>query len=280
MTIATDFTRGAALAAGRAALLPLASRARIALVHVLPPDLPAALRSRERTEARTLLEREASQLRRLLRKRGRNEVRVAPALASGEPYAELLRRARKDDLLILGRHGTRRFRDLLIGSTAERVIRAGHVPVLIVAAPARRPYRRPLLAVDLSPASRAAAAAVKSLLPSDARVEVVHVYETAHDALLRRVAGERGVTRYLEQCREAAADAVDALLSPVLDPERLLLRRGDARGTILAAVRALDADLIAVGSHGRPPLAGALVGSVAEAVTRHAPCDALVVHPA
>jgi nucleotide-binding universal stress UspA family protein len=62
------------------------------------------------------------------------------------------------ELVVLGRHEEkeRSWRDRLLGTTAERVIRNGDVSVLVVAEPAKAPYRRPLVAVDMSQSSRLA----------------------------------------------------------------------------------------------------------------------------
>jgi len=240
-----------------------------------------ALRAREQAEARQRLTLEAAGLLKALRAKGHPDARVVTALATGEPFAEILQRARRAELVVLGRHGARRFRDLLLGSTAERVIRAGHVPVLIAAPPATQAYRRPLLAVDRSPESRRAAeVAARLLTPEVRRLDVIHVYETAHEPLLRRVAGPEGVAAYTRRCRVEAMDAVTRLLGSVPSAAavaNILLRRGDPRAAILSLASERRADLIAVGSHRRRPVVGRLIGSVAEGVVRHASGDALVV---
>ncbi len=51
---------------------------------------------------------------------------------------------------------------------------------------------------------------------------------------------------------------------------------GDPRRVILE--RAAEFDLIAMGTHGRAGAARLLLGSVAEAVVRRAPCPVLTVH--
>lgn len=283
LLIATDFTPGAALAASRAARLPLGSRPQVTLLHVLRVLRPA-LRTRERAEAKRRLEHAAVHLRRELRAQGHRQARVSVRVAVGEAAAEIAARSRGRDLVVLGRHGTRRFRDLLIGSTAERVIRAGHVPVLIVTTAARRTYRRPLVGVDLSPPSRRALDTAARLLPPGSHtLSVLHVYEAAHDSLLRRVAGPAEAAAYARSCRAEAARQVEALVAGSAGRaavREVLLRRGDPRATILSVVREQDVDLLAVGSHARSPLAGSVLGSVAEAVMRHAGCDALIVPPA
>ncbi len=52
---------------------------------------------------------------------------------------------------------------------------------------------------------------------------------------------------------------------------------GDPRDVLVAQAEEAKADLIVVGTHGRRGLRRALLGSVAEAVVRTAPCPVLVV---
>ena len=55
------------------------------------------------------------------------------------------------------------------------------------------------------------------------------------------------------------------------------LQVGVPGAEIVKAAREWPADLIVIGSHGRSGMQRALLGSVAEAVMRHAPCPVLVV---
>jgi nucleotide-binding universal stress UspA family protein len=55
-----------------------------------------------------------------------------------------------------------------------------------------------------------------------------------------------------------------------------MLRGGDARQVILDVAAERNADLVALGTHGRSGVAHVLLGSVAEAVIRAAGCDVLV----
>jgi nucleotide-binding universal stress UspA family protein len=57
-----------------------------------------------------------------------------------------------------------------------------------------------------------------------------------------------------------------------------LLRIGFASEAVLAAAKELDAGLIVMGTHGRRGLPRALLGSVAEKVTRSSPVPVLTVH--
>ena len=77
---------------------------------------------------------------------------------AGYPFVEIIREARRghNELVVIGRHGWRTFREILLGSTAERVIRTSDTSILVVAARPSAPYERPLVAVDCSETSRSA----------------------------------------------------------------------------------------------------------------------------
>jgi nucleotide-binding universal stress UspA family protein len=63
-----------------------------------------------------------------------------------------------------------------------------------------------------------------------------------------------------------------------LDPTVLeFLEAGNPSDEIVKAAKAWPADLVIVGSHGRGGVERVLLGSVAEAVVRHAHCPVLVV---
>jgi len=78
------------------------------------------------------------------RKRG-VDVRTTLAESKGNGVAaELLREAkrREADVMVLGTHGRRGLRRLLLGSDAEMVMREARVPVLLVRAPERAVAKR------------------------------------------------------------------------------------------------------------------------------------------
>jgi len=56
-----------------------------------------------------------------------------------------------------------------------------------------------------------------------------------------------------------------------------MLRTGDSRSVILQTAEELSADLIVMGTHGRRGVTRALLGSIAEAIVRTAPCPVLTV---
>lgn len=76
---------------------------------------------------------------------------------------------------------------------------------------------------------------------------------------------------------QAALDRITAKRRDDASFGEAILRTGDARDEVLQAAAQVHADLIVVGTHGRRGVSRALLGSVAEAIVRMAPCPVLVV---
>jgi nucleotide-binding universal stress UspA family protein len=127
---------------------------------------------------------------------------------------------------------------------------------------------------DFSPTSRAAFQ-VACALARDyaARLVVLHVNAP------QMIYGEGYV---LPPDPEAVRKELEEELSRLRPPDpairvERLLKEGDAAWEILHVAREGRADLIVLGTHGRTGLGRLLMGSVAEAVLRKAPCPVLTV---
>jgi len=61
-------------------------------------------------------------------------VELETDIAVGHPVEQIVHRAEADhvDLIVLGRRGKSRFEKMLVGSTAEKVLRYAHCPVMVV----------------------------------------------------------------------------------------------------------------------------------------------------
>jgi nucleotide-binding universal stress UspA family protein len=146
-----------------------------------------------------------------------------------------------------------------------------------------------LLAIDDSPSSRAAVAAViGQFRPDAAEVHVLNVVEWPKGLPLSISFGE-GPT--------AAADLIASRNQAFRDAEAMTSRAarqllaagfqtkaevvaGAAREAILEYAANWPADMIVIGSHGRKGLDKLLLGSVSEHVVRRAACSVQVVrHP-
>lgn len=278
LLVATDLSPRAERALGRAGRLAAALQVEhLTVLYVseeYPPGPPAAARIRAAVE-HTLKE----QARRLDLPRG---VKREVVLASGKPFVEIIRRAREGaaDLIVVGAHGAGYLRDLLLGTTAEKVVRKGDRPVLVVKRSARADYRTLLVAVDLSPASREALEFALALAPT-ASCHLLHVRPALPEHRLALVASSRE-ERVRYRRAELAGGTAD--LERFLEPLQLSGRRirsvvrvGRPSECILDAAEEIGADLIAVGTTGRSGLPYILLGSVTEHLMREAACDVLAV---
>ena len=266
--VAVDLSPNSAAVVSRVAQLPLVDRATLSVLHVMPGGMGPALLpdTSAESEAQRGLAAAAAQLTEQLPA----GVEVTTALVYGVPFVEIIRRARDEhaELVVLGRHGHRAFVDALMGSTSERVLRKGDVPTLIVGGTPHGPYRRLLVAVDLSDTSRRALElALRVIDVSSAEIGVVHDWSMAAGGDPAEREGS-ALGDFLAQYGEAAM-RWDVAVRP-----------GDARVVILGEAARRKADLLVLGTHGRSGLTHALVGSVAEAVVRAAPCDVLVARAA
>jgi nucleotide-binding universal stress UspA family protein len=139
LLVGSDFSVCAARALSFAVSLATPPKARIHLVHVLSEpvqalDVAGAL---PYLDLDTRKEWEAAATRRLQREVRAVEKRGLAATSEvrwGRPSDEIVASAlaHKASLIVLGTHGRSAFEKLLIGSTAERVVRHAPIPVLTV----------------------------------------------------------------------------------------------------------------------------------------------------
>jgi len=82
----------------------------------------------------------------------------------------------------------------------------------------------------------------------------------------------------LEAREKEAQETLAALAAKngVGDRAEAMVRRGDAQHVIVDVAKELDAELVVMASH-KPAAADYLLGSVAAAVVRHAPCSVMVI---
>jgi nucleotide-binding universal stress UspA family protein len=180
------------------------------------------------------------------------------------------------DLAMVGTHGRTGISRLLQGSVAELVVRWSTAPVL-VAKRAPSTVLRALVAVDLNDRGAAVAAQVQPWLARlGASIELLFVQETPLFAGDEVSMGHW--TRALEH-RRIEYGAALRLLGDHLAPVTVLntdVALGSPASVILE--RAVEYDLVVMGTHGRTGLERAWVGSVAEQVVRRSPCSVLLVH--
>jgi nucleotide-binding universal stress UspA family protein len=123
-------------------------------------------------------------------------------------------------------------------------------------------------------------------LGGEAKLPVIEEYARAFDAevlllhVLQPEALDPDVVLPTEGTARAYLDIAAAQLRAADVPVAALIRTGPAAATIVDEAREHRADLIILGANIRPFLRSVVIGSVADAVARTAPCPVLLVRPA
>ena len=285
LLVATDFSAHARHAADRAARVAHETHSALTLMHVLPGEPLAQIREwlgassaperKMRDQARRQLRELATELA-----AGRH-VPVDAEDAAGSPLDEILRAADRLDarLLVLGARGTGFLRRLILGTTAERLMRLTTRPLLVVRQTPHEPYRRALVAVDFSPWSREALALARRVAPN-ARLVVLTVFQVPFEDKLHFAGVEAATVEvYRQQARTRARQRVFALAEETglsTSQWEPCVVEGDASLRIVENEQSHDCDLVVLGKHGQSATADLLLGSVTKHVLAEGSADVLV----
>lgn len=188
------------------------------------------------------------------------------------------------DLVVMGTHGRRGLRRLLLGSVAEEMVRLAPCPVLTVPehskTAAETRIERILVPIDFSQYSKLALQyALNFARLHKARLQLLHVIEEAvyPDFYLPLMPSGTMVT---EKLREQAEDRLKALLAEMEVPATMgvgHVKEGRAVTEITEFAERENSDLIVIASHGLTGLSHILLGSVTEHVVRQAACPVLTL---
>lgn len=287
-----DFSPASVKALDYAVWLAKQFRAAIHLVHVHPPDEASSAPG-----AGHLLFQSAEAIERLNEELTGIHQKHVPTfrpenchIRGGQPYQQIVLLAREidADLIVLATRGHSGLKHLLLGSTAERVVRNAPCPVLVArkqkqkskAATKSFAIRTILAPTDFSQCSLAGTEYAAFLARTfGATLRLFHaIYPYTNYVFVDR-AGVRlsGLAEALEETARQEMDALkqmDSLRDLTIQTEIL---PGPSVDEICAAAGSPDVDLIVTSTHGRTGLKHALIGSVAEHVVRYADCPVVVV---
>ncbi len=212
-------------------------------------------------------------------------------IATGIPSEEVLAVARAEgtELIVVGTRGKTGLEHVLLGSTAERIIRMAPCPVLTVPVERQRmagssgmetpqvTLNRMLVPVDFSECSLDALEyGVLVAQRSKASIRLLHVPEPVSyglDFTFPHVAKR-------EQMRTEVTGRLSNLVSALTTAgvsSDFTMRGGLPADSILDTARSQSVDVIVMGTHGRRGLSHVLFGSVAESILRRSSCPVLTV---
>jgi nucleotide-binding universal stress UspA family protein len=274
LLVATDFSPRADMALGRAVKIAGEHGAGLTLFHVCDVDAGHDMIQQLSVEAERRLHRQISALS--LPEEAVLTVRVV----TGKPFVEIIRGAREQraELVVVGAHGEHFFKDILFGTTAEKIARKGDCPALVVKRTAHGPYRRVLVAVDFSEESRHALELALRVAPQ-AQFQVVHIYQGFQAQLRRAGIPEAEIIRHVRSLVREARQNMKEFLGSIEHVDQSIRQElwdGRPHQEIATVAKHVRAELVAVGTTGRSGLPYILLGSVAEHVLREVQCDVLV----
>jgi nucleotide-binding universal stress UspA family protein len=203
----------------------------------------------------------------------------------GRPFDEICRLARdlSIDLIIIATRGNTGLKHLVLGSTAEHVVRYSTCPVLVVRDVEpfdAGAFRRILVPTDFSECSMKglayAKAFAKQFKSTLMLLNSVHFqYYVASDEYARYDMPR--LMQYAEtSAREQMHDLIETTDWDGLEAETCL-QTGHPGQQICDYAKDSGVDLIVTSTHGTTGFKHLLLGSVAEYVVRHAHCPVLVV---
>ncbi len=181
------------------------------------------------------------------------------------------------DLVVIAASGASGLARRLFGSSAQSIVRTARHPVLVVRRPADSDYRRIMIGTDFSEDAERAANFALRLAP-DAAVSLSHSLEQSTvriPAPLGLEDNEREA--HLARARTIAAQGL-AELADRLGRGQAETRvfDGHASQNLVEWAATWNADLIAIGAHGKSRLEAGLIGSTSLHAISDAGCDVLV----
>ena len=279
----TDFSTDASSALRRAVMVAAEHGATLEVLHVVAnesldalrqwvPD-PAGFPERLARAAREELEGCATDARQA-------GIRTETRVLIGEVTQSILEQAAGADLIVIGAHGTNPLKDLMLGTTAERLAGRCKTPVLVVRTTPQQPYKKVVVAVDLLPGSEEVLAGALAFA-GGATLTAVHAYDVPFDGMLQRagvaqahIDGER--TRAHRAALERMAD-LSRTVSGDADRFVASAERGHPAATIVKRQQAMGADLVVIRKRARSRVEAVLLGSVTRHVLTDATSDVLLL---
>lgn len=289
----TDFSKSSMEGVRYATSLADKLGASVALVHVVEPaprfsGMDQVVLAQGEAEVAKQAER---QLAGLAERQSKKGCVVRSFVRHGKSFHEIaaLAGSREVDLIVIATRGHAGLKRILLGSTAERVVRHAPCPVLTVPsrsadardseAPAFR-LKRIVVPIDFSQTS-AQALPYAAALAERFGAEIILLHVVAPVPLPLPFYVRRRLQESAGSLAELAMDEpMSRLCEEAFDkemPSRTLVRTGVPSDEITKAARSLGADLIILTTHGYTGLKHALLGSTAERVVRNATCPVLVV---
>ena len=228
------------------------------------------------------------QLEHFVRKEHFLGAEVTPHLCTGHAAEEIAKMAEEigADLIVTATHGRSGLERMMFGGTCDKLLRLSKVPVLAIKHPEHEALDaegslsidKIMCPVDFSEFSHSALPVAEELARRfGASITLAHVVNVQYD--YPEWTAQTSVNAS-EHIAASAKENLDKLASKIEGIETdVVVETGVPHRTLVDEIENRDIDLVVMPTHGRRRLSHALLGSVAERVTRGADCPVLTIRP-
>jgi nucleotide-binding universal stress UspA family protein len=293
--VATDFSPCSDAALRQAIWWAGKSGGSLTLVHVLPNirhlvesasyqarvDFLYAEGNEFRKEVQEVSE---SRLKTLASKIAEHGISVSYKTLLGAPYAEITRLVmeQSNDLVLMGTHGMSGWKQFLLGSTSQRLIRTCPAPVWVVKAEHVEPPKIVLAATDFSEVSRRAAREALGIArQAAAKLHLVHVIDATEfpAEFLTHLSTAGAIWQEVKEDAQHRFQELITSLGTTQDQVECHIANGAPWHEVARLAADIHAELVVLGTVGRSGLKGVLMGNTAEQVLSVCDCSILAVKP-
>lgn len=273
IVVPVDFSLHAEYALEVAATLARKSNAQLLVLHMMGLSEAVFTKdaSQEAAEAHYYMKLSKKRFTEFLDKPYLKGIQITEMVQNYKIFSEINQVAieHKAELIVMGSHGTSGASQLFVGSNTEKVVRTSDIPVLVVKE--RRPDFNPDLIV----------------FALDYKVENIKAYQSAMNLFSKW--GSKVHLLYVNlpnekfKSSEEIQHEADLFFKVAhhgdIPPNAKLINVSDysVEGGIFTYAEAINADLIALPTHGRKGLAHFFRGSIGEDVANHAPLPVLTL---
>jgi nucleotide-binding universal stress UspA family protein len=266
--VPTDFSKPAMIAAEVAADIARKANSELTFLHVVEEAVGNSLNVEGQVSADNnweeklftmkLIEKGKKQLTKLVEDAKFEGIRLKPELRVGSPYHGMntIISERKVDLVVMGTAGRSDLEHMIIGSNTEKVVRMSHCPVLTVhAKPASKEFKEIVYATSMDKDEEVFSRVVSTTQKLyDSTIHLVRINTPGNfqrDVVVKKYMQEFAKKLQLKNFTINVFNDVS-----------------EEEGIIYFA-DSINADLIAMATHGRTGFAHVLAGSIAEDVVSH-----------
>ena len=266
--VPTDFSPAAQAATDVAVTIALKEKAHLLLLHAVELPVSASFNVEgevlttdnweEKIFSMKLIESAKQKLERLATELNKKGVNTTHHLRLGSPFVSIreILTSETVDLVVMGTQGHSKLEEMLIGSNTEKVVRHAKCPVLTVhQAPIKKEFKNIVYATNLGAGEDAFAKVVNNTREMyNGRIHLVRINTPSNFASDVKMKKEM----------EAFAKKVG-----LTDYTMNTFNHYNEEEGIIHFAKLINADLIALSTHGRTGFAHVLAGSIAEDLANH-----------